>query len=172
MRKTTRKPLPPIDERISFLMHRVDAQLALICNPVFRHLDVTLHNSRILVVLLEAKRAKVGDLVIRMVLPQSTISHQLRELERRKLIRRTPGETDSREIYVELTAKGKHVAEQCNALSKDVYDAMVESLTQTDLERLRAQLCGIFNRLEILKEKKYSTLRTQRQRKGDGAKAN
>ncbi len=150
-RKRTDGPaLPPISDRISFLMHRIEAKLELLCNPYFRRYDVALHNSRMLVLLAEAGTARVGDLVNRMVLPQSTISHQLRELEKRNLIRRTPGVTDSRSVIVALTAKGRRVAQRCNALSAEVYQSMVEGLSAAQLAQLRAQLRGMFERLEIL----------------------
>jgi len=156
MKKTRKKTLPRIDDRISFLMHRLDAQLAAICNPHFRHLDVVLHNSRILVILLEAGQARVADLVSRMVLPQSTISHQLRELERRELISRRTAAHDSRSTIVQLTPKGKRVADQCNALSTEIYEAMVEGLSRSEIERLRAQLRAMFARLEKLRVDKLS----------------
>ena len=142
--------LPPLNDRISFLMHRIEAKLELICNPHFRRYDVALHNSRMLVILAETGTARVGDLVSRMVLPQSTISHQLRELEKRALIRRTPGVTDSRSVIVELTAKGRRVAQQCNSLSAEVYQTMVDGLSAPELAQLRAQLRGMFDRLEVL----------------------
>ena len=135
-------------------MHRIEAKLELICNPYFRRYDVALHNSRMLVILAETGTARVGDLVSRMVLPQSTISHQLRELEKRDLIRRTPGVKDSRSVIVELTAKGRRVAKRCNALSAQVYQTMVEGLSGTELTQLRAQLRGMFERLELLSSAK------------------
>ena len=104
-----KQALPPLNDRISFLMHRIEAKLEVICNPYFRRFDVALHNSRMLVLLLESGQARVGDLVSRMALPQSTISHQLRELEKRKLILRTPSMADSRSVIVELTARGRQV---------------------------------------------------------------
>ena len=142
--------LPPLDDRISFLMHRIEAKLELICNPYFRRYDVALHNSRMLVILAEAGSARVGDLVSRMVLPQSTISHQLLELEKRKLIRRVQGRDDSRSVIVKLTARGKQVAERCNALSAEVYQSMVRGLLPTELAQLRGQLRGIYDRLAEL----------------------
>jgi DNA-binding MarR family transcriptional regulator len=149
----TRKT-PPIDDRITFLMHRIEAKMELICNPMFRHLDVALHTSRMLVILMEVETARVGDLVTRMVLPQSTISHQLRALEKRKLIRRTQAVADSRSVIVELTARGKAVAEQCNQLSAEVYEAMVAGLSQPELERLRVQMRHMFDGLEKLSARK------------------
>jgi DNA-binding MarR family transcriptional regulator len=143
-------PLPPLNDRISFLMHRIEAKLELICNPYFRRFDVALHNSRMLVMLRESGKARVGDLVSSMVLPQSTISHQLRELEKRKLIRRTPGIADSRSVIVELTARGRRVAKQCNDLSAHVFEAMIDGFSQAELERLRLQLRRIYASLERL----------------------
>jgi DNA-binding MarR family transcriptional regulator len=146
-----KKPvLPPLNDRISFLMHRIEAKLEVICNPYFRRFDVALHNSRMLVLLLESGQARVGDLVNRMVLPQSTISHQLRELEKRKLILRKPGIADSRSVIVELTARGRQVARQCNDLSANVYEAMVDGFSPAELDRLRLQLRRIYAHLEAL----------------------
>lgn len=143
-----KKTPPPLGERIAFLIHRVEAKTEIVCNPLFRHLDVALQDTRVLVNLLEAGQLRVGDLVSIMAMPQSTISHQLRALERRKLVRRTPGVADSRSILVELTARGKEVAEQCNQLSEEVYRTMVDGFSQTELEQLRSQLRTIFERLE------------------------
>jgi DNA-binding MarR family transcriptional regulator len=145
-----KQALPPLNDRISFLMHRIGAKLELICNPYFRRYDVALQNSRMLVMLLENGRARVGDLVTGMALPQSTISHQLRELEKRKLVRRSPGVADSRSVNVELTARGERVARQCNGLSASVYQTMVEGFSKDELELLRTQLRLIFVRLETL----------------------
>ena len=146
----TNPKLPPLNDRISFLMHRIEAKLEAICNPYFRRFDVALHNSRMLVLLLESGEARVGDLVNTMVLPQSTISHQLRELEKRKLIRRTPGTADSRSVIVELTARGKRVARQCNDLSAHVFDAMIDGFPAAELEGLRLQLRKIYANLDDL----------------------
>lgn len=144
-------PLPPLHDRISFLMHRVDSQLTLICNPHFRHLGVVLHNSRMLVILLECGKVRLSELVTRMVLPQSTISHQVKVLEKRRLVVCSSDPRDSRQTLVELTAKGRRLAEECNDLSVEIYGTMVEGLSKADIVRLRHQLQGMFERLERLK---------------------
>ena len=166
MKKTR---LPPLNDRISFLMHRIEAKLELICNPYFRRFDVALHNARMLVLLLESGKARVGDLVSSMVLPQSTISHQLRELERRKLIRRTPAIADSRSVIVELTARGRRVALQCNDLSAHVFEAMIEGLPAADLESLRLQLRRIYANLDKLHEMEGSAPARRSRRAGKSA---
>jgi len=148
------KSPPPLSERISFLIHRVEAKTEIVCNPLFRHLDIALQDTRVLVNLLEAGTLRVGQLVNIMVMPQSTISHQLRALEKRKLIRRIQGVTDSRSVLVELTARGKEVAKRCNQLSEEVYRAMVGDLSAEDLALIRSQLRGIYQRLEEFRGKK------------------
>src|SRR5690349_17715897 len=103
----SKKTLPPLDERISFLIHRISARVFVTCNPYFREYGLDLHNSRMLVILMEDEEARVGDLVTRMVLPQSTISHQILQLEKRGLVKRKRAEDDSRSVTVSLTKKGR-----------------------------------------------------------------
>ena len=148
------KQLPPLDERISFLIHRISARVFLICNPYFREYGLDLHNSRMLVILMEGEDTRVGDLVSRMVLPQSTISHQILQLEKRGLVKRKRAEDDSRSVTVSLTKKGREVAQLCNALSSDVYQAMVEGMSQAELKLLRQQLRDIFDRLDAFESER------------------
>jgi DNA-binding MarR family transcriptional regulator len=140
--------VPPLLDRISFLIHRVEAKTELVCNPLFRDMGLALQDTRVLVNLLEAGQLRVGDLVNIMAVPQSTISHQLRSLEKRKLLRRTPGVVDSRSVEIELTAHGREVAQRCNVLSEEVYRSMVEGLSSAELKLLRTQLRDVYRRLE------------------------
>ena len=153
---TRKQAAPRLAERISFLIHRVEAKTEIVCNPLFRHLDVALQDTRVLVNLLEAGELRVGYLVNIMVMPQSTISHQLRALEKRKLVRRTQAVTDSRSVLVELTSRGRKIASMCNRMSEEVYGVMVEGLSEIELNQLRSQLRGIFERLEGLRRKKLA----------------
>jgi DNA-binding transcriptional ArsR family regulator len=81
MGKPRTRQLPALADRISFLMHRINAQMQRICNPRFERWGVDLVTSRMLVALLERGQMSSGDIVRLMALPQSTISHQLKRLE-------------------------------------------------------------------------------------------
>lgn len=118
MVKSNKSPLP-IDERISFLIHRISARVFQVCNPYFREYGVDLHNSRMLVILMEDEQACVGDLVTRMVLPQSTISHQIMQLEKRGLIKRKRDEEDSRSVTVSLGSRTAVQRRDLRGLSGD-----------------------------------------------------
>jgi DNA-binding MarR family transcriptional regulator len=138
---------PPVEERVSFLIHKVNARLAQIVNREFRAADLDLFSSRILVFLLEREEMRVGELVESMVLPQSTISHQLQRLEKKKLIRRRRTKEDNRSVSVVLTPFGKEVALRCNHLSLNVYNALTAQFTEAELSSLRAQLRRMFEAL-------------------------
>ena len=98
--------------------------------------------------LAEAGEARVGQLVDVLVLPQSTISHQLLNLERRGLITRTRAQDDNRSVAVTLTDEGRRIAAECEALSRDVYLHMVQSLSEAELGELSTLLDRLFASLE------------------------
>ncbi|RMF12150.1 MAG: ArsR family transcriptional regulator [Alphaproteobacteria bacterium] len=150
MDKTSKdiKALPPIENRVSFLIHRVNAQLARLCNPFFARYKLDLFSSRILVALLEKREMRVGELVDLMALPQSTISHQLRRLETQGLIERNRRADDNRSVTVNLSKDGERVASECNALSAVIYDALVDKIPATDLDVLERHLSGMYARLK------------------------
>lgn len=132
--------LPPVEERISFLTHRIAAHMARICNPMFRDLKVDILMSRMLVILLEKGPQPAGTLVRVMALPQSTISHQLKRLERLGYVRRGTDPTDSRSFIFSLSTKGHEVGQACNDLSREVSFRIVAALGPEDTERTRAAL--------------------------------
>jgi predicted transcriptional regulator len=76
-----------MNQRLTFQVHRVNAKIAQVANPLSSaSSNWTCLSSRILVLLLERGEMRVGELVEEMVLPQSTISHQLQRLVKRKLL--------------------------------------------------------------------------------------
>lgn len=129
-----------ITERPTFLVHRLNAELARVCNPLFRRLGVDLITSRILVILREQQFAYVGDIVEAMSLPQSTVSHQLKRLEASGLVTRRADKTDNRAFVLSLTRKGQSVAQQCNELSDNLYAQLFD---ETDAKELAALISGL-----------------------------
>ena len=136
----TELPLPPLQDRISFLFHRVNAHLLRVCNPQFEEWGLDLVTSRMLVLLLEKGPLPVGDIVKCMALPQSTISHQVKRLEVLGFLNREKGRQDSRMMIASLTARGQKVAKQANGLSKVVTDLMIEAIGEGELADVRDAL--------------------------------
>lgn len=124
----------PFDARLTFLVYRVTAKLALVANRLFRQHGLDIYSSRILLLLRGAGDRAVGDLVEAMVLPQSTVSHQLLRLEKQGLIarRRAPG--DNRVVRVTLTPDGERAAVAVEEFSARINHAMIDDLDP--IERL------------------------------------
>ncbi len=142
--------LPSVACRPTFIVHRLNAELARICNPIFRRLGVDLITSRILVVLLEQQQAYIGDIVDIMALPQSTVSHQLKRLENVNLVKRQADKADQRAILVTLTRKGKGVAAQCDQISAAIYEELFSSTDDAQIDALVERLSDMEARLKAI----------------------
>jgi len=127
---------PPIESRPTFKVHQLNAELARICNPLFKSFGVDLITSRILVIVLEQPNIGLGDIVRLMALPQSTVSHQIKRLVNQDLIARTANLTDKRLFSLQLTRQGAAIAEACNHLSQDIYTRLFRDLSTTQLQAL------------------------------------
>jgi DNA-binding MarR family transcriptional regulator len=90
----------------------------------------------------------VGELVDVMVLPQSTLSHQLQRLERRGIIRRRRLASDNRSVVVTLTKEGKSVAEQCDRLGAAIYQSIAGNFSASEMETLRTLLGRMYDSLD------------------------
>ncbi|MBX9664288.1 MarR family transcriptional regulator [Novosphingobium sp.] len=149
--------LPPLAERISFLVHRVGAHMARISNPWFQEAGVDLVTSRMIVLLAERGELTAGEIVKVMALPQSTISHQLKRLEGLGYLTREVGPQDSRIVIARLTPEGIEVARRSNALSREVVDALVAAIGEDDLPIVRAALKRADAALEAMFEARQSS---------------
>jgi MarR family transcriptional regulator, organic hydroperoxide resistance regulator len=149
---TRSRDLPPLEERATFLIHRFNAKLSQACQPVFADYELDLYSSRILVALTQYEMLSVGALVELMALPQSTISHQLKRLDKIGYIQRTRSREDNRSVEVRLTPLGRKVAETCNQLSREIYLAAVETFSDAEIETLSSLLKRMYVNLPALSE--------------------
>jgi MarR family transcriptional regulator, organic hydroperoxide resistance regulator len=145
------KKLPPLLNRISFMMHRINAHMMRICNPYFQEWGVDLVTSRMMVALLENGPLSAGEIVRIMALPQSTISHQIKRLEKLGYLSRSAGEVDSRMVIAELTDRGREVAMAANALSRRVTDELLAAIGEDDITVVRAALKRVDHSLESMR---------------------
>jgi DNA-binding MarR family transcriptional regulator len=142
--KRREKALPDMLDRVTFLVHRVEARIAQASSPAFLLHDIEIDSVRMLGFLLERKEMRVGDLVEVMVLPQSTISHQLQRLEKRGLIKRRRVAADNRAVAVTLTPKGRQVTIQCRQFSEAFHEQVLRDFSGEEVELLRGMLRRLF----------------------------
>ena len=137
----------PLEDRVSFLTHRINAKLQQLCNPVIAPYQLDLYSSRIIVAIAEKGPMKVGELVDLMALPQSTMSHQLKRLEKDGYVLRNRSDIDNRTVVITLTPKGASVAETCNRLSDVIMTSVSEELSEEELALLTRLLQRVFANL-------------------------
>jgi DNA-binding MarR family transcriptional regulator len=135
-----RPDLPPLQDRISFLVHRINVHLLRITNPMLKRWGVDLTESRLLVALLENGAVPIGEIVRIMALPQSTISHQVKRLEKAGYVIRSVGDRDSRVVIIALTDEGQNVALEANNHSRNVTDQLLAAIGADEVELIRAAL--------------------------------
>ena len=132
--------LPPLIDRVSFLVHRINAHLLRVTNPLLRKWRIDLIESRLLAVLFERGPLSAGEIVAIMALPQSTVSHQTKRLEKIGYVSRASGKQDSRMVITALTELGREIASEGSEISRTVTDQIREAIGDGELELVRASL--------------------------------
>lgn len=140
--------LPRLEDRVTFLTHRVNARLQQVSNPVIARFGLDLYSSRVLFALDQNGPMRVGQLVDLMALPQSTISHQLKRMEKSGLVHRTRSEVDNRTVFISVTPEGAKATQVCTDLSNLVQERIAEEFCETELKALTEGLKRVFEILE------------------------
>ena len=148
-------PSMALSDRLTFLVHVASARIATIGNRHFRQHDLNHFSARILVLLLEKKSLRTGELVDLMALPQSTISSQLQGLHKKRLIRRRRSPLDNRSVIVTLTPAGLKLASDCDHLSLGVHAAMLSDIPLREQGPAFAFLRKINARLLVLETQSF-----------------
>jgi len=146
---TKAEPAVPLDERISFVVHKINSRFTQIANQLLQPHDIGMYDARIMLFLLERKEMLVGELVKATALPQSTISHQLNRLRKRKLIRRRRSRRDNRTVVVELTPAGEEIALQSEKFSVYTQLRIRQHFSDDEIIRLNEMLNRVFELLTI-----------------------
>jgi DNA-binding MarR family transcriptional regulator len=141
----TKAGLPRLENRVSFLAHRINAKLIQSCNPVLNPHDLDLYSSRIVFALSERGSMKVGELVELMALPQSTMSHQLKRLEKSGILERNRSRTDNRTVVITLTDAGKDAAKICANLSEAILGYVEDEFDAQEVEVLKKLMKRLFD---------------------------
>jgi DNA-binding MarR family transcriptional regulator len=135
-------------ERIPALLHRSVARAVAVANAEYRSYGFNVQAARVLIVLLEAGPMRVGDLVTAVAIDNSTLSHLLRRLTRRKLLSRSRVEKDNRAVRVRLTAEGKKIASRCRAASLRHEAQLLKGFNASEVHLARELLRRICKNVE------------------------
>lgn len=136
----------PIRQCVGFRLGSAYRRVDRLFNRAYAELRITHAHAQVLLCVLRAGELRAGDFAARTGFERSTVSRLVKELCRRKLVRRRPDEDDARASVLSPGASAKKLAEQLlrhqesvNArLRREIPDGDLEALlrTATALDRL------------------------------------
>ena len=134
-----------LDSMLCFAIYATGHAFTRFYKPRLEALDLTYPQYLVLIVLWERDDITVNALGNRLFLDSGTITPLIKRLEARGLVSRKRDEDDERQVRIRLTPEGR--ALQDKALAVPLTIARGTGLTREDVDRLRAELLTLRDRL-------------------------
>ncbi len=135
-----------LDSMLCFAIYATGHAFTRFYKPRLEALDLTYPQYLVLIVLWERDDITVNALGNRLFLDSGTITPLIKRLEARGLVTRRRDEDDERQVRIRLTPEGR--ALQDKALAVPLTIAKGTGLTREDVDRLRAELLTLRDRLD------------------------
>ncbi|MGH3501294.1 MAG: MarR family winged helix-turn-helix transcriptional regulator [Nocardioidaceae bacterium] len=87
--------------------------------------------------------ARIGDLARADHCSQPTMTTQVQRLEESGWVRRTPDPADSRAVLISLSAEGSRLLRDVRRARADVFDPLIDRLSQVEQRRLQRALATL-----------------------------
>ena len=141
-----------LDDLLPYLMNRLVARLNQNLSEDLRKRGFTFQDWRVLAVLAVHEGANLTELAEATVIPQPSVSRLAANLARRGYVARENGKTDSRNVHLFITAKGRAVYDRMRPLAIAEYRAAMKGFSAKEYEDLRGAL------LRMMKNRKVKLL--------------
>ena len=129
-----------LDYFVPFLLYRVMAKGIRRATADYANMNLTIQEARLLIALARHRTMRVGALANLTCIEPSALSHMLRKLSRRNLVKRDRVHDDNRSVDVRLTVEGARIARACQALSKRHEEAMLNGFSKPEQQEVRTLL--------------------------------
>jgi DNA-binding MarR family transcriptional regulator len=138
-----------LENQLCFRLYSASRLVTQAYRPLLEPLGLTYPKYLVMLVLWEHRKMTVGAIGELLMLESNTLTPLLQRMEKEGFIIRTKGATDTRQTFVELTAKGKRL----EAKAKDIPFCLTanwpaERLPLDSLQTCAATLDGIINLLK------------------------
>jgi DNA-binding MarR family transcriptional regulator len=138
--RTSRNGDLHLDDMLPYLMNRLIARMNQNLADDLRKRGFTFQDWRVLAVLAVHEGANLTELAEATVIPQPSVSRLAANLAKRGYVARENGKTDSRNVHLFITPKGRAVYEKMRPLAVDEYRAAMKGFSAKEYEDLRAAL--------------------------------
>lgn len=129
-----------LDDMLPYLMNRLIARMNQNLVDDLRNRGFTFQDWRVLAVLAVHEGANLTELAEAAVIPQPSVSRLAANLAKRGYVSRQNGKTDSRNVHLFITPKGRAIYDQMRPLAVAEYRAAMKGFSAKEYEDLRAAL--------------------------------
>lgn len=150
--RTTKGSDLHLDDMLPYLMNRLIARMNQNLADDLRKRGFTFQDWRVLAVLAVHEGANLTELAEATVIPQPSVSRLAANLARRGYVARENGKTDSRNVHLFITPKGRAVYDRMRPLAVAEYRAAMKGFSAKEYDDLRGAL------LRMMKNRKVKLL--------------
>ena len=141
-----------LDDMLPYLMNRLIARMNQNLAEDLRKRGFTFQDWRVLAVLAVHEGANLTELAEAAVIPQPSVSRLAANLARRGYVARENGKTDSRNVHLHITPKGRAIYDKMRPLAVAEYRAAMKGFSTKEYGDLRGAL------LRMMKNRKVKLL--------------
>jgi DNA-binding MarR family transcriptional regulator len=138
-----------LDDLLPYLMNRLIARMNQNLADDLRKRGFTFQDWRVLAVLAAHEGTNLTELAEATVIPQPSVSRLAANLAKRGYVARENGKTDSRNVHLFITAKGRAVYDKMLPLAVGEYRAAMKGFSATEYENLRGALLRMMNNRKV-----------------------
>jgi len=136
---------------LPYLLARLGVRMGDLFTRVIRKEKLTLPMYRVLATLMEERRAlRLGEIVTRTSVDQSTLSRLVAEMERTGLLTRERPKDNQRSLQVSLTTRGAELASRLMPIAAYYGEVAADTLSASETAALKATLVQLYNNLDRL----------------------
>jgi MarR family transcriptional regulator, organic hydroperoxide resistance regulator len=144
----SRNPSLKLDDFLPYLVNRVGAGLVeRFSREALAEGGLTIDMWRVLVRLADSGAQRQIDLASATSIEASTVSRIVTRLVKRGLVTRSRSKTSSREVVIDLAAKGRALVKKLIPVALDLERAAAAGITTAELARLKQILRKIYGNL-------------------------
>jgi MarR family transcriptional regulator, organic hydroperoxide resistance regulator len=145
-----RNPLYRLTKSFPYLLNRVGVRMGELFVRRIAPYGVTLPMYRVLASLWETGDRRLGDLAAQTTVEVSTLSRLIGEMKRKGLVSRRRCEDNERTVAINLSAKGRALAEELMPIAQHFEDVAVRDFSTDEVARIKTVLATVYSNLDAI----------------------
>jgi MarR family transcriptional regulator, organic hydroperoxide resistance regulator len=154
-----------------YLLNRVGVRMGELFVRRIASYGVSLPMYRVLAALWETGDQRLSDLAAQTTVEVSTLSRLIGEMKRKGLVSRRRCADNERTVAINLTAKGRALAEELMPIAQHFEDVAVRDFSADEVARIKAVLAAVYSNLDAIEPEIEAAQEKARDRAAPAARA-